>query len=124
MTPTELISKYGFFLVKLNGADAIKPASVPMSLKAKFESEFEKDRPDIMASKEEIKQILRNRAKILEESKKEAKRVAALDIDDQEFWDRRSKELDELKGKKIRTRDIQKEKGWTDEEYWEYLNRL
>lgn len=124
MTPTELISKYGFSLVRVNGADAIKPAAVPMSLKAKFELEFEKDRADIMASKEEIKQILRNRRKILEESKKETKRIAALDIDDQEFWDRRAKELDELKGKKIKTRDIQKENGWTDKEYWEYLNRL
>lgn len=123
MDAKELISKYGFKIVQVNGADAIKPAPVPMSMKAKFESEWKNDLQDIMACKEEIKQILRDRAKALEASKKEARRIAALTIDDQEFWDRRAKELDALP-KTIKVRDIQKENNWTDEQYWEYINRL
>ena len=52
-----------------------------------------------------------------------AARIASLTIDDQEFWDRRQKELDALP-KQVKGRDIQKENGWSDEEYWEYINRL
>lgn len=123
MNAEQLITKYGFSLVKVNGADAIKPASVPMSKKAEFERNFEADRAEIVAQKEEIKQILRDRASKLEAQKKEARRIASLDIDDQEFWDRRSEELDALP-KETPKVDLQKKLGMTDAEYWEYINRL